>query len=92
MIKNIQFYKYQKNIKNVDKLDVLVSTDHDSLCPTAMAHNYSKWPKVQTTKAITKEDSDRLCELFNSREWKSLTKSRFFKIKYYIQKISHLNI
>ena len=37
-----------------------------------MAHKDSKWPKIETAKAIRKEDSDRLCELFNSGEWKTL--------------------
>ena len=39
-----------------------------------MAHKDSKWPKKETAKANKKEYSDRLCELFNSGEWKTSTK------------------
>ena len=48
-----------------------------------MAHKDSKWPKTETAKEIKKEDSDRFCEIFNSGEWETLNKSRFFKLKYY---------
>ena len=33
-----------------------------------MAHENSKRPKIETTIAIKKEDSARLCELFNNGE------------------------
>ena len=31
-----------------------------------MAHKDSKWPKIETAKAFKKQDSDRLCELFEN--------------------------
>ena len=36
-----------------------------------MAHSDSEWPKIETAKAINLEDSDRLCSLFNTGDWKS---------------------
>ena len=47
-----------------------------------MAHPDSKWPKIETAKAINIEDN-YLCELFNNGDWKSLNKSGFFKVRYY---------
>ena len=67
----------------MDKSDLLVSSDYNSLYPSAMAHNDSNWSKLETAKTIEKEDSDRLCELINTGEWKSLNKSGFFRIKNY---------
>ena len=48
-----------------------------------MSHKYSKWPKIETVKAIKKEDSDRSCEIFNTGEWKSFNKSGFFEIRFF---------
>ena len=67
----------------IDKSDLLVSSDYNSLYPSAMAHLDSKWPKIETAKAIRLEDSDYLCELFINGEWKNLNKTGFFKVKYY---------
>ena len=44
-----------------------------------MAHPDSKWPIIETAKAINIEDSNFLCELFNNGNWKSLNKSGFLK-------------
>ena len=71
-----------KQLAVIDKSDLLVSSDYNSLYPSAMAHPDSKWPKIETAKAIRLEDSDYLCELFNNREWKNFNKTGFFKIKY----------
>ena len=48
-----------------------------------MAHKNSKWPKIETTIAIKKEASARLCELFNTGQWEKLDKSSFLDVKYY---------
>ena len=50
---------------------------------------------METAKAIKKEDSDRLCELFNNGEWKTFKKSGVFNIKYYHPKdniFQHLSV
>ena len=70
-------------MKRVDKSDSLVSNDYNSLYPSAMVHHDSKWPKIETATAIKKEDSARLCELFNNGDWKKFNKSGFFDVKYY---------
>ena len=36
----------------IDKTDLLVSSDYNSLYPSAMALSDSKWPKLETAKAI----------------------------------------
>ena len=48
-----------------------------------MAHLDSKWAANETAKAISIEDINLLCELFNNGDWKSLNKSGFFKVRYY---------
>ena len=57
-----------KELNTVDKRDLLVSGVYNSLYPSAMVHEKSTWPKVETAKAINIDDSDLLCELLNSGE------------------------
>ena len=72
-----------KELAVIEKSDLFVSSDYNSLYLSAMAHLDSNWPNIETAKAIEPEDSDRLCELFNNGDWKSLNKSGFFKVRYY---------
>ena len=72
-----------KELKKINKSDLLVSMDYNSLYPSAMAHLNSKWPEKETAKAIKPEHSNRLCELFNNKEWSSLNKTGFLKVKCY---------
>ena len=46
--------------------DLLVSSDCNSLYPSAMAEEKSTWPAIETAKAIYPEDSELFCELFNT--------------------------
>ena len=71
-----------KELAVIVKFDLHFSSDYNSLYPSAMAHLDSKGPK-KTAKAIEPEDSDRLCELFNKGDWKSLNISGFFKVENY---------
>ena len=48
-----------------------------------MAHLDSKWPKIETAKAIDLKASTDLCELFISGEWKKMNISGFFRVKSY---------
>ena len=66
----------------IDKSDLLVSSDYNSLYPLAMAQLDSKWPQKETAKAVNIEDSDRLCFMFNNGDWKGLYKAGFFKLRY----------
>ena len=77
-----------RELKRVDKSDVLVSSDYNILNPSATTHKDSKWPKIETAMAIRKEDSARLCELLNTCERKKFNKSFFFDVKYH----NHENI
>ena len=72
-----------KELNKTDKSDLLVSSDYNSLYPSAMAHDDSTWPAIETAKAIKPEDSKYLCELFNNNEWKNLKKTGFFKVIYH---------
>ena len=72
-----------KELKAIDKSDLLVSSDYNSLYPSAMAHEKSTWPAIETAKAINPEDSEVYCKLFNTGEWASLNKTGFFKVKYH---------
>ena len=72
-----------KQLAVIDKSDLLVSSVYNSLYPSAMAHLDSKWPIIETARAIRLEDSDYFCELFIDREWENLNKRGFFKIKFY---------
>ena len=70
----------------IDKSDLLVSKDYNSLCPSARAHVNLKWPKTETAEKINVEECDRLCSLFITGDWKSLNKSGIFKLRYYSPK------
>ena len=48
-----------------------------------MAHEKSTWPAIETAKANNPDCSDVDCELFNTGEWASLNKTRFFKVIYH---------
>ena len=72
-----------KELNALSKVDTLVSSDYNSLYPSAMAHHQSRWPKIETAKAILPESSDLLCDIFNKNNWKKLNKSGFFKVKYH---------
>ena len=81
--KKLSSLPISKELNKIDKSDLLVSSDYNSLYPSAMAHENSKWPAIETAKTITPEDSNLLCELFSNNEWKSLNKTGFFKVKYH---------
>ena len=70
----------------IDKSDLLVSKDSNSLYPSTMAHVDLKWPKTETAEASIVEEGDGLCSLFNNGGWKSLNKSGIFKLRFYSPK------
>ena len=75
-----------KQLAVIDESDLLVSSDYIRLYPSAMAHLDSKWPKLESAKAIRPGDSDYLCELLNNGEWNNLNKTGFFKVGHYSPK------
>ena len=48
-----------------------------------MARPDSKWPKIESAKAVDMEDSNYLCEFFNDGEWKKLNKTGFLKVRFF---------
>ena len=81
--KKLSSQPISKELNKIDKSDLLISSDYNSLYPSAMAHPDSRWPAIETAKAINPEDSEVFCELFNTGEWASLYKTGFFKVEYY---------
>ena len=81
--KKLSSLPISKELKAIDKSDLHVSSDYNSLYPSAMAHETSTWPAIETAKAINPEDGEVYCELFNTGEWASLNKIGFFKVKYH---------
>ena len=69
-----------KELKAIDKSDLLVSSDYNSLYPSAMAHEKSSWPAIETAKAINPEDSEVYGKLFNTGEWAFLKKQDSSKL------------
>ena len=60
-----------------------MSIEYNSLNPSGMAHKDQKWPKTESTIAIKREYSARLCEIFNTGEYGSLNQLGYFKGTYY---------
>ena len=58
-----------KEVSMIDKSDLFVSSDYSSLNISAMAHKDSRWPKLETAKAINQNDSKRVCSSFNYKSW-----------------------
>ena len=81
--KKLSSLPISSELNNIDKSDLLVSSDYNSFYPSAMAHIKSTRPAIETAKAINPEDSEVYCELFNTGEWGSLKKTGFFKVKYH---------
>ena len=53
--KKLSSLPISKESNKIDKSDLLVSSDYNSLCPSAMAHIKSTWPAIQTAKAINRK-------------------------------------
>ena len=50
-----------KELQQIDKSDLLVSGEHNSLDPSVMAHKGSKRPQIETAEEKKQEDSNRFC-------------------------------
>ena len=72
-----------KELQKINKDDLLVSYDFNSLHPSAQIDNNSTWPKIETGYPFKKHMNDALCYLFNSGKWNQLKRSTFFTIKYH---------
>ena len=72
-----------KDLKKINKDDLLVSYDFNSLYPSAQIDKNSTWPKIETAYPFRKYMSDAVCTLFNSGRWNELNRSAFLTIKYH---------
>ena len=72
-----------KELNKIAKSDLLVSSNYNSLYPSAVAHEKSNWPTIETAMVVNLNDSEIYCKLFNTGEWVSSNKTGFFKVKYH---------
>ena len=72
-----------KDLQNIDKKDLLVSYDFNSLYPSAHIDKNSTWPKIETSYPFKKCMNESICTLFNSGRWPELNRSAFSTIKYH---------
>ena len=72
-----------KDLQKINKEDLLVSYDFNSLYPSAQIDKNSTWPKIETAYPFKKYMNDAICTLFNSGRWNELNRSAFLTIKYH---------
>ena len=72
-----------KDLQKINKDDLLVSYDFNSLYPSAQIDKSSYWPKIEASYPFKKHMNDAICYLFNSGRWNELNRSAFLTIKYH---------
>ena len=72
-----------KELKKINKDDLLVSYDFNSLYPSAQIDKNSTWPKIETAYPLKKHMNDSIFTLFNSGRWNELNRSAFLTVKYH---------
>ena len=72
-----------KELQEINKDDLLVSYDFNSLYPSAQIDKNSTWPKIETAYSFKKYMNDSICTLFNSGRWNELNRSAFLTVKYH---------
>ena len=72
-----------KELQKINKDDLLVSYDFNSLYPSAQIDKNSNWPKIETSYPFKKHMNDAVCYLFNSGRWNELNRSAFLTVKYH---------
>ena len=72
-----------KELQKINKDDLLVSYDFNSLYPSAQIDKDSTWPKIETAYPFEKYMNDAVCYLFNSQKWNQLNRSAFLTVKYH---------
>ena len=55
-----------KDLEKINKDDLLVSYDFNSLYPSAQIDINSTWPKIETSYPFKKYMNESICSLFNS--------------------------
>ena len=72
-----------KELQKINKDDLLVSYDFNSLYPSAQTDKNSTWPKIETAYPFKKHMKDSICTLFNSGRWNELNRFAFLTVKYH---------
>ena len=72
-----------KELQKINKDDLLVSYDFNSLYPSAQIDRNSTWPKIETAYPLKKHMNESICTLFNSGRWNELNRSAFLTVKYH---------
>ena len=72
-----------KELQKINKDDLLVSYDFNSLYPSAQIDKNSNWPKIETSYPFKKYMNDAVCSLFNSGRWNELNRSAFLTVNYH---------
>ena len=69
--------EFSKELQKINKDDLLVSYDFNSLYPSGQIDKSSTWPKIETAYPFKKHMNDAICYLFNSGKWNQLNRSVF---------------
>ena len=72
-----------KDLQKINKDDLLVSYNFNSLYPSAQIDKNSTWPKIETAYPFKIYMNDSICALCNSGRWNELHRSAFLTIKYH---------
>ena len=72
-----------KELQKINKDDLLVSYDFNSLYPSAQIDKNSTWPKIEASYPFKKYMNESICTLFNSGRWNEINRSAFLTIKYH---------
>ena len=72
-----------KELQKINKDDLLVSYDFNSLYPSAQIDKNSTWRKIETAYPFKKHMNESFCTLFNSGRWNELNRSAFLTVKYH---------
>ena len=75
--------KISKELQKINKDDLLVSYDFNSLYSSDQIDINRSWPKIETSYPFKKFMSDAVCTLFNSGRWNELNRSAFLTVKYH---------
>ena len=92
MEKKLGELEISKDLQKINKDDLLVSYDFNSLYPSAQIDLNSTWPKIETSYPFKKHMNGTICTLYNSGKWNELNRSAFLTVKYHIPTISNFNI
>ena len=90
---NVGNLRIHKLLKQIELAHLLWDFDANSLYPSAMWDENSKYPRIETGYAYTRDMNDELVEKFNNQTFSK--GSAFLKIKYYNPKnviVQHLPI